>query len=175
MLDEIRPAAASDFDAVWQLYTDVCAQAPADTYSAQWVLGVYPTEQDIRTHIEAGELHVGLKGGRIVAAMVLLPHEDPEYAAIPWPTPTAPDEACAIHLLCVHPCLRGQHVGVELVRAAIRLARQAGKRAIHLDVLPGNLAASRIYLEAGFAFVGTHEIFYEDTGTMPFEMYEYAL
>ena len=39
----------------------------------------------------------------------------------------------------------------------------------------GNLAASRIYLAEGFVFVGTYQIFYEDTGLMAFDMYELAL
>ena len=46
---------------------------------------------------------------------------------------------------------------------------------MHLDVVPGNLAASRIYEEAGFSLACTHEIFYEDTGLMDFRMFELVL
>jgi hypothetical protein len=44
-----------------------------------------------------------------------------------------------------------------------------------LDVVPGNLAASRIYLQEGFVLVGTQQIFYEDTGLADFNMYECVL
>lgn len=175
MLDTIARATPADFAAVWQLYADVCAQDPHDPYGAHWVYGVYPSEDDIRSHIDKGQLYVGRDEGHIVAAMAVVPHDDPEYADVPWPTPATPDEVAVIHLLCVHPSMRGRHMGAELVQEALRLAREAGKRVVHLDVYPGNLAASRIYLEAGFVLVGTFEVFYEDTGTMPFEMLECVL
>ena len=63
----------------------------------------------------------------------------------------------------------------DMFRAAIKEGTEMGKKAIHLDVYPGNLAASRIYLSEGFSYVGMYESYYEDTGTMAFEMYEYVL
>ena len=175
MLDAITRATPDDFSAIWQLYVDVCAQQEHDAYDPGWTLGVYPTEDDIREHIEAGELYVGWLHGKPAAAMVVVLHEDPEYTEVPWLTPAAEDEVAVIHLLAVHPLARGQHAGAALVREAIRLARTAGMRVIHLDVMLGNLAASRIYLAEGFIFVGTYQIFYEDTGLANFEMYECVL
>lgn len=175
MLDAITRATPADFDALWQLYSDVCAHQAKDPYSPQWTLGVYPAVEDVRRHLEAGDLYVGWSDDAPVAAMVATMHEDPEYAEVPWVTPAAPEEVAVIHLLAVHPRARGHRAGSALVREAIRLAREAGKRAIHLDVVPGNRAASRIYLAAGFTCAGTFPIFYEDTGTMDFEMYELVL
>lgn len=175
MFESIDIATPSDFGAVWRLYEDVCEQQAHDEYGPRWTLGVYPTKNDIQSHIASGELWVGRIDERIVAAMALVPHEDPEYAGVPWPTEAAPEDVAVIHLLAVHPSVRGMHLGEALTREAIRLARRQNKRALHLDVVPGNIAASRVYLQAGFSFVGTHEIFYEDTGAMGFEMYERAL
>lgn len=175
MLDAFTQATPADFDAVWQLYVDVCNQQANDPYTPKWTLGVYPTEDDIRGHIEAGELTLGWLDGTTVAAMVIIGHEDPEYADVPWVTHVEPDEVAVIHLLAVHPRVRGQHAGAALVQEAIRLARAAGKRVIHLDVVPGNLAASRIYEAEGFVHACTTQIFYEDTGLMDFDMYELVL
>lgn len=175
MLDAITQATSADFDALWQFYSDVCNQQANDPYSPQWTLGVYPAEEDIRGHLEAGDLHVGWVDGVPAAAMVVTMHEDPEYADVPWITSAADDEVAVIHLLAVHPRARGQHVGSELVREAIRLSREAGKRVMHLDVVPGNQAASRIYEAEGFVHACTHQVFYEDTGLMDFDMYELAL
>ena len=111
VFDEFRLATADDFDATWQLYADVCAQAPNDAYGPKWTLNVYPAKGDISGHIEAGEMYLGLMGGVPVAAMVLVPHEDPEYAAIDWPSGAKEDEVSAIHLLTVHPSIRGRHGG----------------------------------------------------------------
>lgn len=175
MLDAITQATPADFGAAWQLYVDVCAQQAHDPYTPQWTIDVYPAEDDIRKHIDAGELYLGWQDGAPAAAMVLVEHEDPEYVEVPWLTPAAPDEVAVIHLLAVHPRARGQHAGAALVQEAIRLAREANKRVIHLDVVPGNLAASRIYEAEGFVYVCTNQIFYEDTGLMDFDMYELVL
>lgn len=175
MLDRIEPAGAGDLEATWQLYEDVCAQQEHDAYGARWTPGVYPARTDIEGHIEAGDLYVGRAGERIACAMVVTSHEDPEYADVPWSLKAAPDEVAVIHLLAVSPDFRGKRLGAELVRAAIDIAKQNGARVMHLDVVPGNLAASRIYEAAGFSLACTHEVFYEDTGLVAFDMYELAL
>ncbi len=171
----IDRATPNDFDEVWQLYADVCEHQALDVYGPSWKLGVYPTQDDIGDHLETGELFVGRSKGRIVAAFALMDHEDPEYADVPWPSGAAGEEVCVVHLVAVHPSMRGRHVGVELVREAVRRAQDAGKRAIHLDVMPGNLPASRLYLREGFAHVGSHPVYYEDTGTIELELYELVL
>lgn len=171
----ITRASTDDFDALWQFYTDVCAQQAHDQYSPMWTLDVYPAKEDIRGHLEAGEFYVATQDGRIAGALVITPHEDPEYAHIPWPTPAADDEVAVIHLLAVHPSMRGRHIGAKLVEDAIAVAGTMGKRVIHLDVVQQNQVASRIYKQAGFTFVGPYRVFYEDTGLMDFDMYEYAL
>lgn len=175
MVGTITRATTADVEPVWQLYEDVCESQKSDRYGPDWTLGVYPTTSDIQEHLEAGELYVYWEDGVALAAMALVPHEDPEYVSIPWPTRCQPDGVAVIHLLAVHPQTRGRGLGRHMVLEAIRLARDEGKRAIHLDVIPGNLAASRIYLQAGFELVGTFKIFYEDTGLADFEMYECVL
>lgn len=175
MLDAITQATLADFDAMWQFYADVCAHQAEDAFSPQWTLGTYPAVEDIRGHLEAGDLYVGWINGTPAAAMVVTMHEDPEYANVPWKTAAAPDEVAVIHLLAVHPRARGRHAGAALTREAIRLARAAGKRVMHLDVVPGNEVASRIYAAEGFARACTYQIFYEDTGLVDFDMYELEL
>ena len=175
MLEPLIPATMEDLDAIWQMYVDVCEQQAHDAYGPRWTLGVYPTREDVAAHIAAGELYVALLDGQMAGAMALVCHEDPEYAEVPWTTPAAPDEVAVIHLLCVPPRARGHRLGLFLTQEAVRLARAAGKQVIHLDVVPGNLVASRIYESVGFVHVCDHEIFYEDTGLMAFEMYEYVL
>ena len=175
MLEPLTLATRADLPAIWQLYSDVCEHQAADTYSPQWTLGIYPAEEDFLDRIDAGEMMLGFDQGRLVGALVLTREEDPEYVGIPWPSGATEDEVSVIHLLAVHPDARGQRLGAQLVREAIRIAREWGKRAIHLDVMLGNLAASRIYLAEGFKHIGNSEVFYEDTGTVELEMYELVL
>ncbi len=172
---EIVPAVIDDLDGIWQLYVDVCAQQEHDEYTPGWTLGVYPAREEIVQFIAAGELYKAVLNGKLVGAVVLVGHDDEEYAKVPWPTPAKPDEVAAVHLLCVHPQARGQQLGLALAQVAVGLARRAGKKAVHLDVYPGNLAASRIYEAVGFVFVCNFDITYEDVGTLSFEMYEYPV
>ena len=175
MVEEVRRAEPEEFDAAWRLYADVCGQMPRDRYTPGWVLGVYPSEADVRDAIEAGELWMGFEGDEVVAAMAIAPADDPEYADVTWPSGTGGDDVSCVHLLAVIPRARGTGAGDDMVKAAIGLSRSWRKRAIHLDVMPGNLAARRLYERAGFAFVGEHEVFYEDTGAIAVEMFELEL
>lgn len=175
MLEEIRRAEPGEFDAAWGLYADVCGQMPRDRYTPGWVLGTYPSEADVRDTIEAGALWLGFSDDEVVAAMVLAPADDPEYADVAWPSGAGGSDVACIHLLAVHPSARGTGVGDDMVEEAVSLSRSWRKRAIHLDVMPGNLAARRLYERAGFAFVCEHEVFYEDTGTVTVEMFEFEL
>ena len=174
-MEEIRKAEPGEFDMAWGLYSDVCGRMPDDRYSPGWMLGVYPSEADVRGAIEAGELWLGFSGGEAVAAMVLAPADDPEYADVTWPSGAYGGNVSCIHLLAVRPSARGTGAGDEMVNAAVNLSRSWRKRAIHLDVMPGNLAARRLYERAGFSFVCEHEVFYEDTGAIAVEMFELEL
>ncbi|MDO5118363.1 MAG: hypothetical protein Q4D34_07745, partial [Eggerthellaceae bacterium] len=84
MLDTIRIAVDEDFEAVWQLYVDVCERIPDDRYSPGWKLGLFPSREIIRNAIEAETLRVGITDRRIGAAMVLLPEDDEGHAGIAW-------------------------------------------------------------------------------------------
>lgn len=171
----IRNASRDDFAALWRLYSDVCAHQEHDAYGPCWSIGIYPTESDLLEHLDAGDAYLALDDGRAVGGMVLTRTEDPAYLGIDWPSGAIGDGVSVIHLLCAHPKARGLGIGRTLVREAERLARVWGKRAIHLDVVPGNLAASRIYLQEGFALVCHHIVHYEDLGDTALEMYELAL
>ena len=175
VLESFYPAAPKDFDALWKLYADVCDQAAHDAYSPQWELDLYPTANDLQGYLDEGTMYVGRVGGELRAAMVFQPHDNPLYEQVPWHTPAEYDEVATIHMLAVHPSLRGRHVGAELVDEALRLAYEQGKRAIHLDVIRDNLAASRIYEAAGFRVVGTRTRVFDDKSTLEFQIYEYSL
>ena len=174
-MEDIRRAEPEEFDVAWGLYADVCAQMPRDRYTPGWALGVYPSEADARGAIEVGALWLGFSGGEAVAAMVLVPADDPEYADVAWPSGACGGDVSCIHLLAVRPSARGTGAGDDMVKEAISLSRSWRKRAIHLDVMPGNFAARRLYERAGFSFACEHEVFYEDTGAIAVEMFELEL
>lgn len=175
VFESLDRATMDDVDEVWRLYVEAIEQSARDAYSPRWTLGVYPTKEDVTAHIEAGNLYVARANGAIRAAMVFVPHEDPEYVGVQWSKSFEPNEVAVIHLLVVHPCIRGRGGGAELVDGALRLAYESGLRAIHLDVVPENMAASRIYTAAGFRYAGSHHVYYEDLGDVDLELYEYVV
>lgn len=48
-------------------------------------------------------------------------------------------------------------------------------KAIRLDVLGGNIPASKLYESMGFKYIETLKLFYEDTGLTDFLLYELVL
>lgn len=158
VLESFRPATAEDLDALWTLYADVCEQSKHDAYSPQWELGFYPTKDDLRAYIEEEAMYVAHVSGELRAAMVFLSH----------------GEEASIHLLAVHPTLRGRHVGAELVDEALRLAYGQNMHTIRLDVVKGNLVASRLYEASGFCLVGTRAQTFDDQRTLEFDLYAYS-
>ena len=63
----------------------------------------------------------------------------------------------------------------ESLKSAIDLAKTSGMKAIRLDVLKGNVPAERLYESSGFRYVDTLQLYYEDTGRVDFELYEFEV
>ena len=51
----------------------------------------------------------------------------------------------------------------------------AGSQALRLDVLGTNLPAQKLYTAMGFQYRTTLKLFYEDTGTTDYLLYELVL
>ncbi|MCI7402612.1 GNAT family N-acetyltransferase [Pyramidobacter sp.] len=175
MLDHIRTAGAEDFGALWRFYEDVCRAQERDEYGPDWHLGVYPAAADLKGHVAAGEILTGWKDGRLAAAMAVTGGEDEMYLGVPWPLGAPPEQVAALHLFAVHPDFRGRGAAREMLASLFDRARARGLRAVHLDVIEGNLAAEKLYLEAGFAFAGTRRVHYDDLGDTIVRLFEYAL
>lgn len=175
MLEQIRIAGAEDFGALWRFYEDVCRAQEHDEYGPDWHLGVYPAAAELKGHLAAGKILAGWKDGRLAAAMAVAAGEDEMYFGAPWPLGAAPEQVAALHLFAVHPDFRGRGAAREMLTALFGRARARGFRAVHLDVIEGNLAAEKLYLKAGFAFAGTRRVHYDDLGDITVRLFEYAL
>ena len=69
-----------------------------------------------------------------------------------------------IHILAVHPDRQGSGVGSEMVREAIRLARENGMKAVRLDALASNTPAHSMYKRLGFEDRIKQPLYAENTG-----------
>lgn len=175
----IEQACPKDFDRVWRFYADVCDAQATDKYSPDWHLGVYPSRADLEGHIADGDLYIAVDGegdaNPILGAMVLTGREDDDYLAVAWRYKVAPEDVCVLHLLATHPDARGRGVAKALLSGMVEIARARGKKTIHLDVVMGNLAASRLYEGFGFLSAGTARVHYDDIGDTDLWMYELPL
>ena len=62
-----------------------------------------------------------------------------------------------------------------MVSFLIDKARRENQKAIRLDILLGNAPAYKLYEAMGFVFIDRIELFYEDTGLVAFDLYEYVI
>ena len=172
---EIVQAQIEEFDEVRIFYHTLIDGMRDAEYKPGWKKGIYPSDGELREALEAGWLYTGREDGGIAAAMIVNDRSNEGYRQAQWPTPAGDGETAVIHALGVMPHRGGRGLGKEMVRYAIGLAKQQGKKVVRLDVLNGNLPAERLYMGLGFQYVQTVSMFYEDTGWTDFLLYEYPL
>lgn len=171
----IRKACISDFDTVTSFYDEVIDELKNLRHHPDWKKGIYPNRNLIENLISRNVLYLAEEKGSISGAFVLDENSNSEYCSVKWSTDAAMDECLVIHLFAVRIKERGKGTADMLLAHAVREASDAGRKAVRLDVLVGNNTADRFYLRNGFKYIDTISMYYEDTGTVMFNMYEYAI
>ena len=171
----VRPASPGQFPEIWDFYQRLIDGMADSEHPPGWEKGVYPSEEFLRASLASGELYTAWLEGALAGAMVSNHACTPGYETISWAVDAEPEEVSIVHALGVSPSFQGKGIAGEMVRGAIRLAKEAGQKAIRLDVLPGNLPAQKLYTAAGFRYMGAVKLFYEDTGLTDFLLYELPL
>ena len=97
------------------------------------------------------------------------------YADAAWLSDYRGEDAAVIHLFAVHPSHRREEISDRMLSYLIAFARGAGKRALRLDVVVGNMPAERLYRKHGFLFVEERQVYYEDTGEILVRLFEREL
>ena len=173
---ELFQAGEQDFLGLQEFYKNLVAKTPGMRQFCPWEYGVYPTDALLREHIANGDLYYMESNGAILAALVLLPYQEENYAwDNPWGAALEDDQVATVHMLGVNPGLQGQGIAHRAVKAAILKARKMGKKAVRLDALSCNLPAQKLYRSMGFAEVGTARWQSANLGWTDFVLYEYFL
>ena len=170
---KLQRATITDFESVLSFYNDVTERTPEIEHFARWQKGKHPTAEGIKAFIQQGSLYLYKEQDVIIGAMALPMYQGEDYHAIEWIRNVLDDEVAVIHLLAVHPDYQGRGIGAEMVRAAIRLAQDKGKKAIRLDAIASNTPGHRLYECLGFAYRGKQHLYAENTGWTDFYFFEY--
>ena len=172
----MRAAEPHEADAVIAFYHALITENQTSPYHPDWRIGIYPTDDAILAYIRSGAMYVlDDPAGGYLGACALASEPCEGYESVPWAVDAPWSEVAVVHLLCVACRMHGRGIGREMVAQLLALCRAAGKQAVRLDVMTKNLPAHRLYTSAGFTRIGRFRIFYEDTGAMEFDMYEFDL
>ena len=169
----LQQATLTDYESVLAFYEDVIERTPHIDIYARWSKGRHPTPAGIHTFIGEGSLYLHRIDDVILGAMVVTMYQGEDYHAIKWAQDVTDDDVAVIHMLAVSPDCQGQGIGAGMVKAAILLARERGKKSIRLDALPSNTPGHRLYERLGFEYRGKQHLYAENTGWTDFFFFEY--
>lgn len=171
---EIRKAKREEYFIVQAFYDELIDRLQEFEYGPMWQKNIYPSYAYLKESIEKEELYIGMHENKVISAMIVNTHGNESYQQAKWNASLKQGEYVVIHALGVMPGNIKQGAGRQMVEY-VKKENKQNYKAIRLDVLKGNLAASKLYESASFVKVDTIQMYYEDTGWTDFEMYEYVL
>ena len=172
----IRLATEADLSQAASIYEEILTlEETSGPVYTNWQRGKYPTPDTARSAWEAGTLYVGQDSGILWGVVNLNSIQLPEYDAIPWSIPAAPEEVGVIHTLCIRPSCSGQGRARQMVAFCESEARRQGCKVIRLDTWEGNLPANRLYPSLGYRYAGRAEFFFMGFVRENLNCYEKAL
>jgi len=133
---EVRPAAEADAEAVTALVVAQLREHGVETPEANIARMV----RSLLVHPERGRLLVVLEQGRAVGIAAL---------SFMWPLEHG-DKSAWLEELYVEPGARGRGTGTQLLRAALRVAAEAGAVAVDLEVDVEHQRVAGLYAREGF-------------------------
>lgn len=172
---EINRAGMDDYAEIRAFYDDVILHTPGMKEHVQWKIGMHPTDDTIKQYIQKDSMYLCQNEGEIIGAMAVTMDQGEDYRPIPWVLSLCDDEVAVLHMLAVKPDGQKKGLGREMIRWAIGLAKDSGKKAFRLDALETNLVAQKIYSSMGFERRGSQFLYTENTGLAEFFYYEYEL
>lgn len=151
----IRKALLQDIDNVENSYIELLLHEQEHGAYTVWKLGVYPTRETAEKGLSQEALYVMELNGEICASMIINQIQPQEYNNVKWNYSAQPEEVLVIHLLCVRPSKAGIGIGKDMVKFAIKKARNMKCKTVRLDTGLQNKPAVALYTKLGFELAGT--------------------
>ena len=145
-----RRAEPRDLARIAEIYDAIHSREEAGLTAIGWDRAVYPTRDTARAAIEAGDMFVAEREGRVIASARINREQVPEYANAAWHTDAPADQVLVLHTLTVDPAEAGHGVGSAFVRFYEERARSLGCPHLRMDTNAKNAAARRLYAGLGY-------------------------
>lgn len=172
---EIRLAKENEYPLVRKFYYSLIDAMENAEFAPGWKKDIYPEPEFLINSIRNSELYIGSIAENMVSCMVLNHLCNDGYRKIKWSAQAPDSDILVIHALGVAPAFGGRGMAKDMVQKAIDIAKEHHIKAIRLDVLRGNIPAVKAYTQMGFQYMGTVQMFYEDTGWTDFDMFEFVV
>ncbi len=164
----ITRAIQADFAPVCALYRSVCT-AMQSAGNDQWRWGEYPNEDMLQGSLDAGTLYIAREDEKLLCAVTIDTHFDPEYADVNWLFGVKPG---AFHRLAIAPDQQGKGLGARAVAAVCDILRSQSCDTLRIDTYCENAAAQKLYGRIGMRKAGEVTFFHREK---PFLCYELPL
>ena len=171
----IIQAMPGDLQNAVKFYCELITSMREREFRPDWKMGIYPTEQILLDAIIKKTMYFTYFENILAGIMILNRNYPPEYETVKWQTDAEKSEIMIIHALAVSAVYQGKGIAKQMVAAAVEISKQNKAKTIRLDVLEKNIPAAKLYLSAGFKYIDSVKMFYEDTGWASFRLYELVL
>lgn len=175
---KMRLATEAELPQIKAFYDAVIDTLQDDDIDIDWTKDGYPSADFLQAAIAQKELYLAIQDGIIAGAFVLNRDANEGYGQVQWPVTAQDNTISIVHTLATAPQMRRQGVGKAILEWIVQHCREQGDQAVRLDVVTGNMPASRLYLAVGFYLVDTIVLRYScptQTVECEFELYEYKL
>lgn len=172
---QMRLGTPADFAAVRAFYNQLIDDMEHLPHHPMWDKEGHPSDAYLRSALAGGELWIAECGNEVAGALIVNHAANGGYYSVPWKVEAAEGEYSIVHAFGVSMRHRGIGLGSAMMRFVIARARQAGEKALRLDLIDLNKPAEKVYLQLGFYKCCEIELFYPEVDWQLFHMYELAL
>lgn len=168
-------AREEDLQELLSFYREVIDAVNKTQVRLGWNIREYPNESFLQEEIEAGQMVILRKDGKIAAAAAVNHLVNEEYHQIAWKIKEPDERIATIHALAVSVTERGGKISGIFLDEIENFCRSRGDLAIHLDVIDTNIPAYKLYQRRGYWEADCIPMYYESVGTRTFWMMEKVL
>lgn len=172
---QIEKASYQDLEDIEKLYSESVSFLEAHTNYPGWKREVYPVREDAENALSEDALYIVRENEQTIASFILRHKPEAGYKQAGWGIDVEYDKIYVIYTFVVHPSVQNKGIGQEIMTHIIELSRREGMKALRLDVVADNLPAIRMYEKAGFQYIATVDLGYQEFGLDAFALYQMIL